>query len=81
MGAADRFPTRIVPLLPTMIGVRVEIAVCEKPMAAYARRPRVRAWVGFGLEAVRLDAKLVRSTPTAAGIEFRADRIGPRQDG
>ncbi|WP_431072733.1 hypothetical protein [Microbacterium phyllosphaerae] len=29
-------------------------------------------WVRFGPEAIRADAKLARSTPTAAGIVFRA---------
>lgn len=38
----------------------------------YPRPKRVRAWVRFGPDAVRVDAKLVSSTPLAAGIEFRA---------
>jgi len=50
-----------------------EIDVREQPMTIYPRPKRVRAWVRFGLEAVRVDAKLVRSTPLAAGIEFRAE--------
>ena len=49
-----------------------ELDVREQPMTIYPRPKRVRAWVRFGPEAVRVDAKLVRSTPLAAGIEFRA---------
>lgn len=50
-----------------------ELDAREQPMTVYPRPKRVRAWVRFGPEAVRVDAKLVRSTPLAAGIEFRAD--------
>jgi len=50
-----------------------EMDVREQPMTIYPRPKRVRAWVRFGTEAVRVDAKLVRSTPSAAGIEFRAE--------
>lgn len=49
-----------------------EMDVREQPMTIYPRPKRVRAWVRFGPEAVRVDAKLVRSTPLAAGVEFRA---------
>ena len=49
-----------------------EMDVREQPMTIYPRPKGVRAWVRFGPEAVRVDAKLVRSTPLAAGIEFRA---------
>lgn len=50
-----------------------ELDAREQPMTIYPRPKRVRAWVRFGPEAVRVDAKLMRSTPVAAGIEFRAD--------
>jgi hypothetical protein len=50
-----------------------ELDVREQPMTIYPRPKRVRAWVRFGAEPVRVDAKLVRSTPAAAGIEFRAE--------
>ena len=33
---------------------------------------RVRAWVRFGPEPVWVDARIVRSTELAAGIEFKA---------
>ncbi|UYO95969.1 hypothetical protein OED01_10145 [Microbacterium sp. M28] len=33
---------------------------------------RVKAGMRFGPEALRVDALLMRSTPTAAGIEFKA---------
>lgn len=49
-----------------------EMDAREQPMTIYPRPKRVRAWVWFGPEAVRVDAKLVRSTPLAAGVEFRA---------
>lgn len=49
-----------------------EMDVRKQPMTIYSRSKRVRAWVRFGPAAVRVDAKLVRSTPLAAGIEFRA---------
>ncbi|TCJ28903.1 hypothetical protein E0W80_04550 [Microbacterium sp. PI-1] len=49
-----------------------EMDAREQPMTIYPRPKRVRAWVRFGAEAIRVDAKLVRSTPLAAGIEFRA---------
>lgn len=49
-----------------------EMDVREQPMTIYPRPKRVRAWVRFGPEAVRVDAKLVRSSPLAGGIEFRA---------
>ena len=49
-----------------------ELDAREQPMTIYPRPKRVRAWVRFGLEPVRVDAKLMRSTPLAAGIEFRA---------
>ncbi len=53
-----------------------ELALREQPVTIYphALQRRVRAWVRFGPEAIRVDAKLMRSTPLAAGIEFRADR-------
>lgn len=52
-----------------------ELSVREQPVTIYpySSQRRVRAWVRFGPEAIRVDAKLMRSTPTAAGIEFRAE--------
>ncbi|GAA1250140.1 hypothetical protein JOF42_002355 [Microbacterium phyllosphaerae] len=55
-----------------------ELGVRETPVTIYppAAQRRVRAWVRFGLEPVCVDAKVVRSTPLAAGIEFKAgDRV------
>lgn len=50
-----------------------ELALREQPVTIYPQPYRaVRAWVRFGSEAIRVDAKLARSTPAAAGIEFRA---------
>lgn len=52
-----------------------ELELRDQPLTIYpwnAQR-RVRAWVRFGPEAIRVDAKLVRSTPIAAGIEFKAE--------
>lgn len=52
-----------------------ELALREQPLTIYPRelQRRVLAWVRFGPEAIRVEAKLMRSTPTAAGIEFRAE--------
>ncbi|MEE6389978.1 MULTISPECIES: hypothetical protein [Microbacterium] len=51
-----------------------ELALRESAITVYphALQRRVRAWVRFGPEAIRVEAKVVRSTPLAAGIEFRA---------
>lgn len=52
-----------------------ELALRDHPLTIYPHtlQRRVRAWVRFGPEAIRVDAKIVRSTPLAAGIEFRAE--------
>lgn len=51
-----------------------DLALREQPVTIYPHgtQKRVRAWARFGAEAVRADAKIVRSIPLAAGIEFRA---------
>lgn len=45
------------------------------PLTIYPRRTQrqVKAWVRFGPESIRVDAKIVRSTTLAAGIEFRCE--------
>ncbi|MEJ6555289.1 hypothetical protein PQI51_09695 [Microbacterium esteraromaticum] len=51
-----------------------ELEVRDQPVTIYpwnAQR-RVKAWVRFGPESIRVDAKIVRSTPLAAGIVFKA---------
>ena len=52
-----------------------ELNLREQPLTIYphALQRRVRAWVRFGPESIRVDAKLVRSTPLAAGIEIRCE--------
>lgn len=52
-----------------------ELDLNDQPMTIYPYRlqRRVKAWVRFGPEAIRVDAKLVRTTPLAAGIEFRGE--------
>lgn len=52
-----------------------ELALREQPLTIYPHgsQRRVLAWVRFGPEVIRVEAKLMRSTPTAAGIEFRAE--------
>lgn len=52
-----------------------ELDLREQPVTIYPHgaQRRVQAWVRFGSESVRVDAKVVRSTPLAAGIEFRAE--------
>lgn len=52
-----------------------ELALREQPVTVYPhplQRP-VRARVRSGDEAILVDARLMRSTPTAAGIEFRSE--------
>lgn len=49
-----------------------ELDRTEQPMTMYPRPKKVRAWVRFGPESIRVEAALVRSTPLAAGIEFSA---------
>lgn len=49
-----------------------ELDRAEQPMTIYPRPKKVRAWVRFGPESIRVEAALVRSTPLAAGIVFRA---------
>lgn len=52
-----------------------ELALEDNPMTVYPWRlqRKVKAWVRFGPESIRVDAKIVRSTPLAAGIEFRCE--------
>lgn len=48
-----------------------ELALDCHALTIYPRpQQRVRAWVRFGPEPVRVDALLMRTTPSAAGIEF-----------
>lgn len=50
-----------------------ELALREQSLTIYPQPYRiVQAWVRFGPRAIRVDAKLCRTTPLAAGIEFRA---------
>jgi len=51
-----------------------ELNLREQPVTIYPRPfTKVRAWVRFGPEAIRVDAVLLRSTPSAAGIGFKAE--------
>lgn len=50
-----------------------ELALRENPLTLYPHPLKsVKAWVRFGGEAICVDAKLARSTPSAAGVVFRA---------
>ncbi|WP_295103384.1 hypothetical protein [uncultured Microbacterium sp.] len=51
-----------------------ELALRETPVTVYphSAQRRVRAWVRLGPEPLYVDARVVRSTPLAAGIEFKA---------
>lgn len=52
-----------------------ELALDEHPTTIYPRPHRVvRAWVRFGPESVHVEAVILRSTQSAAGIEFKADQ-------
>lgn len=51
-----------------------ELALVVTPLTIHPRpHRRVKAWVRFGPEPIRVDAVLLRSTPKAAGISFTAD--------
>lgn len=50
-----------------------ELRVGEQPVTLYPRPRKVQAWVRFGAEPVRVWARLLRSTPSAAGIEFKVE--------
>ncbi|MBT2476656.1 hypothetical protein J7E68_19245 [Microbacterium sp. ISL-103] len=51
-----------------------ELGLRKHPVTIYPHPfVPVRAWVRFRPEAIRVDAKLLRSTPLAAGVEFRAE--------
>lgn len=51
-----------------------ELALHQHPLTIYPRPHRtVSAWVRFGDEPIRVEALLLRSTPLAAGIAFKAD--------
>lgn len=51
-----------------------ELALHEQPMTIYPRPYRaVKAWVRFGPESLRVEAVILRSTPLAAGIAFKAN--------
>lgn len=52
-----------------------ELALDAQAVTVYPPRlqRRLKAWVRFGSESVRVDATLMRSTPLAVGIEFRAE--------
>ncbi|HWV49290.1 MAG TPA: hypothetical protein VN035_07525 [Microbacterium sp.] len=51
-----------------------ELALERRPVTIYPRalQRRVKAWVRLGPEVVHVYATLLRSTPTAAGIEVKA---------
>ncbi len=50
-----------------------ELQLEVNPLTVYPRpaQTKVRAWVRFGAEPVQVWAVILRSTPQAAGIEFR----------
>lgn len=47
-----------------------ELALGHDPLTIDPQPKLVRAWVRFGPQAVRVDARLVRWTPRACGITF-----------
>lgn len=48
-----------------------ELELDRRPLTIYPRPRRCRAWILFGPHPIRVEAILVRSTETAAGIEFK----------
>lgn len=73
MYAAERDVTRAAKAGPLQSLTDRELNLREQPMTIYPQPTKVRAWVRFGPTAVRVDARLLRSTPTAAGIEFHGE--------
>lgn len=47
-----------------------ELELTSAPVTIYPDPPKVRAWVRFGPESTRVEARLMRSTDKAAGVEF-----------
>lgn len=47
-----------------------ELELDRMPVTTYPKPQGVRAWVRFGPQHVRVGASLMRTTETAAGIEF-----------
>lgn len=50
-----------------------ELELDCQPVTTYPRPQRVRAWVRFGPEPIRVEAALMRTTPHAAAIQFTAE--------
>lgn len=71
--AAERLILQAAAVGPLQSLSKRELELDRQPVTIYPRpQQRVRAWVRFGPEAVRVDALLMRTTPAAAGIEFKA---------
>lgn len=47
-----------------------ELELDVVPVTIYPKPPLVKAWVRFGPQHARVEARLMRSTDSAAGIEF-----------
>lgn len=47
-----------------------ELELEHYPLTVYPKPKRCKVWVRFGPHPFRVDARLVRSTPLAAGVEF-----------
>jgi len=47
-----------------------ELALDRYPLTTYPKPERCLAWVRFGPHPFRVEGKLMRTTPLAAGIEF-----------
>lgn len=71
--AAARAILKAATASPLQLLSQGELDLRSQPVTIYPRPQRVRAWVRFGPEAIRVDAALMRTTPHAAGIQFVAE--------
>ena len=71
--AEERLITQAANAGPLQSLSKRELALDRHPLTTYPYpQRRVQAWVRFGAEPIRVEARLMRTTPTAAGIEFKA---------
>ncbi len=68
--AAEKRLARLMKEAPLQSLTSQELELDRLPVTIYPRPRGCQAWVRVGPHAVRVSARVVRSTPRAAGIEF-----------
>lgn len=68
--AADYLLLKMARENPLQSLTKKELQLDVLPMTIYPKPLRARAWVRFGKIATQFDCVIVRSTSTAAGIQF-----------